>query len=359
MGKRTPLYKSHVTAQAKMVDFAGWEMPLHYGSQLAEHQAVRTYAGVFDVSHMVIIDVKGRDAAAFLRILLANNIDKLLNHKGLYTCLLNEQGKILDDLIVYKITPDFYCLVVNAATGEKDWAWIRRHAEPYSVTIEKKQDLAIVATQGPDAAKKIALIFAEHAAMLTALKPFEGFSFENKWVARTGYTGEDGYEWIVPANEAIPFWQLLLDAGFQPCGLGARDTLRLEAGFNLYGADMDETITPLESNLAWTIAWEPKERDFIGRAALEAQLQQGVKQNLVGLLLEGQGIPRNHQKVMIDNNDIGEITSGSFSPTLKKGIALARVAVGDFKTCWVDIRGKKILAKVVKPPFVKHGKKMV
>jgi len=358
MGKRTALYESHLASQGKMVDFAGWELPIHYGSQLAEHQCVRENAGIFDVSHMMVIDLEGSGAAAGLRYILANNIDRLTPGKALYSCMLNEQGGILDDLIVYKIDDDFYRLVVNAATGDKDLAWLQQQVEKFPVKLSKRSDVAMLATQGPKAAEKIAFAFAQQAKDLAQLKPFHAMRIDNKFVARTGYTGEDGFEWILPAEEASAFWQQLLEQGFSPCGLGARDTLRLEAGLNLYGSDMDETVTPLESNLAWTVAFEPRERNFIGRQALERQSNEGVKRKLVGLVIEGQGIPRNHQKILVEGFGEGEITSGSFSPTLKQGIALARVPVGEYDHCLVEIRGKWILAKVIKIPFVKHGKKV-
>ncbi len=355
MGKKTPLYESHLAAHGKMVEFAGWELPIHYGSQLAEHQMVRENAGVFDVSHMTVLDLEGEGAAPYLRLMLANNIDRLTPGKALYSCMLNEQGGILDDLIVYKIRDNFFRLVVNAATCDKDLAWLRQHLPNFPLKLMKRDDVVMLATQGPKAFEKIAQLLNQHANELANLKFFHATSLNHKFVARTGYTGEDGYEWILPAEEAAFFWEKLLEQSFSPCGLGARDTLRLEAGLNLYGTDMDETVTPLESNLAWTVAWEPRERNFIGRQALEDQKQSGVKRKLIGLVLE-EGIPRHHQKVIIEGVGEGEVTSGSFSPTLKKGIALARVPAGDFEQCFVEIRGKRIPAKVVKPPFVKHGK---
>lgn len=357
MGKKTPLYDSHLAAHGKMVDFAGWDLPIHYGSQLAEHQAVRENAGVFDVSHMTVIDLEGEGAAPYLKILLANNIDRLSAGKALYSCMLNEQGGILDDLIVYKIRDNFYRLVVNAATREKDLAWLRKHLGTYAVELKQRDDMVMLATQGPKTSEKIKTLCSKSADILNNLKAFQAASLNQKFVARTGYTGEDGYEWIIPAEEAAAFWEKLLNEGFMPCGLGARDTLRLEAGLNLYGSDMDEQVTPLESNLAWTIGWEPSERQFIGRKALEEQKEKGISRQLVGLVLE-EGIPRNHQKVIVENFGEGEITSGSFSPTLKMGIALARVPAGRFDHCWVEIRGKRFKAKVVKPPFVKQGKKV-
>jgi aminomethyltransferase len=359
MGKRTPLYDSHVAANAKIVDFAGWDMPLHYGSQLQEHHHVRNDAGVFDVSHMTIVDLKGHDVPAYLRQLLANNIDRLTDGKALYTCMLNEAGGVIDDLIVYRIDEHFYRLVVNSGTHDKDLAWLQQQAKNFkNMTLSERADLAMVAIQGPKTQEKISAVFAKNIPQLKQIKPFHAETVDDFFIARTGYTGEDGYEIILPAKNAPAFWQKLLTATFKPCGLGARDTLRLEAGLNLYGSDMDEKVSPLESNLSWTIAWEPNDRQFIGRDALEKQKQQGVKNRLVGLVLEAQGVLRNHQKVIVEGVGEGEITSGSFSPTLNKGIALARVPA-DTGTAqyFVEMRGKQVPVQVVKPPFVKQGKK--
>jgi aminomethyltransferase len=358
MGKKTPLYDCHLQASAKIVDFAGWDMPLHYGSQIQEHHQVRQDAGVFDVSHMTIVDINGQNVTHFLRYLLANNIDRLVPGKALYTCMLNASGGIIDDLIVYKIDEQFFRLVVNSGTRDKDLAWINEQAKAYDLKLKERTDLAIVAIQGPAIRDKISQLFApDQAQTILALKPFHAAAIQDYFIARTGYTGEDGFEIILPATAAPAFWQRLLAENIKPCGLGARDTLRLEAGLNLYGTDMDETVTPLESNLAWTVAFEPKERDFIGRQALEKQLQAGLKQQLVGLVLEGQGVLRNHQKVLVEGIGEGEITSGSFSPTLNKGIALARVPVGIGANCQIEMRGKAVPAAVIKPPFVKQGKK--
>jgi aminomethyltransferase len=357
MGNKTSLYLSHIAANAKMVDFAGWSMPLHYGSQVQEHHQVRQNAGVFDVSHMTIVDIKGKEATAYLRYLLANNVDRLVPGKALYTCMLNHQGGVIDDLIVYQMTNDFYRLVVNAATHDKDLLWLNDHAKKYSVTLAERTDLAMLAIQGPQVRNKMAHFFnATDWQAVLDLKLFHAITLDSLFIARTGYTGEEGFEMMLPADAAPAVWEKLVAINITPCGLGARDTLRLEAGLNLYGADMDETVTPLESNLAWTIAWEPKERDFIGRQALEKQQKIGVKQCLVGLVLLEQGVLRNHQKVIIEAMEEGEITSGSFSPTLNKGIALARVPAAIGTQCLVEIRGKQCRAEVVKLPFVRHGK---
>lgn len=358
MGKRTPLYDCHLKANAKMVDFAGWDMPLNYGSQIQEHHQVRQDAGIFDVSHMTIVDLKGPDVASYLRYLLANNIDRLTPGKALYTCMLNEQGGVIDDLIVYKMTDDFYRLIVNSGTHDKDLAWMQKQAKNFDFTLTERTDLSMLAIQGPKVKEKIASIFTPATLQkITELKPFHAVIVDEFFIARTGYTGEDGYEIILPAKTAPDFWQKVLDANILPCGLGARDTLRLEAGLNLYGSDMDENVSPLESNLAWTVSFEPKERDFIGRAALEKQLKSGVKHRLVGLVLETQGVLRNHQKVIVNEHGEGEITSGSFSPTLNKGIALARVPAEIGTHCQVDMRGKRVPAQVIKPPFVRQGEK--
>ena len=358
MGNRTPLYETHVKYNAKIVDFGGWDMPLHYGSQLEEHHYVRNSAGMFDVSHMTIVDLRGERIREFLRYLLANNVDRLKQSgKALYSCMLNEQGGVIDDLIVYYIDDSFFRMVVNAATRDKDLAWINQQAKAFDISVKVRDDLAMIAVQGPEARDKAHQVLS--TAVATAAQKLGPFfmSIVGDWaVARTGYTGEDGYEIMLPNQEAAAFWDKLAEAGVHPCGLGARDTLRLEAGMNLYGTDMDETTSPLESALNWTVAWEPQERDFIGRAAITAQKQAGVQRVLVGLLLEDKGVLRNHQKVIVDGLEAGEITSGSYSPTLSKAIAFARVPASIGDRARVDIRGKHVDVKVVKPPFVRNGK---
>jgi len=359
VAKRTPFYDLHVKANAKIVDFAGWDMPLHYGSQIQEHHQVRQHAGMFDVSHMGVVDLHGADSSNYLRRLLANNVDKLTAGKALYTCMLNEQGGVIDDLIVYKVADDFYRIVINAGTREKDIAWMRMQAEAFDIQLTERTDLAMLAIQGPEIREKVAHILpSDQIDIVSNLKPFH-FATANDWfIARTGYTGEDGYEIIFPANQAAALWEACLVAGIQPCGLGARDTLRLEAGLNLYGSDMDESVTPLESNLAWTVVLDPTDRIFIGRDALEKQKQEGIKRRLVGLVLDGPGVIRNHQKVIIAGNGEGEVTSGGYSPTLEKSIALARVPAEIGTSCFVEIRNKQVPAQVIKPPFVRNGKKV-
>ncbi|MGE3920440.1 MAG: glycine cleavage system aminomethyltransferase GcvT [Gammaproteobacteria bacterium] len=361
MSKNTPLYAQHLAAGAKMVDFAGYLMPLHYGSQLHEHQIVRQDAGMFDVSHMAVIDIQGTNSTKFLRYLLANDVAKLtLPGKALYTCMLNENAGIIDDLIVYFIKPDFYRLVVNAGTREKDLEWINKQAVKFDIDLNERTDLSIIAIQGPNARLKTEhVLSAGQEIAIKDLKPFQGVLTEDFWIARTGYTGEDGYEIILPNQAVETFWQKLIVAQISPCGLGARDTLRLEAGLNLYGSDMDESTSPLESNLAWTIAWEPADRDFIGREALQNQLKNGITRVLVGLVLTQRGVLRGHQKVLLDEAHFGEITSGTFSPTLNQSIALARIPLVHADTCQVQIRDKCLTARIVKPPFVKNGKSLI
>ncbi|MBT8107401.1 MAG: glycine cleavage system aminomethyltransferase GcvT [Gammaproteobacteria bacterium] len=357
MGSKTPLYGKHVEAGARIVDFGGWDMPLHYGSQKEEHHAVRQNAGVFDVSHMTVVDLSGARTGDFLRHLVANDVGKLKDHgKALYTCMLNEDGGVIDDLIIYFISATEYRLVVNAATREKDLAWIRKRAQDYDVKVAERADLAMLAVQGPNARELAApCIDAEHRDAALALKPFTGIFAGDWFVARTGYTGEDGWEIVLPAAAAPITWDRLLAAGVTPCGLGARDTLRLEAAMNLYGSDMDETISPLEAGLAWTVAWEPADRDFVGRAVLEEQRQDTSRRRFVGLLLEDKGVLRNHMKVVVDGFGEGEITSGGFSPAIGRSIALARLPAGDYDRAQVEVRGKLLNARIVKTPFVRNG----
>ena len=357
MGKRTPLYDMHVAQNAKIVDFGGWDMPINYGSQIEEHHQVRNDAGMFDVSHMTVVDLAGEGSGDFLRYLLANDVARLKDEgKALYSCMLNEQGGVIDDLIVYFLRNDFYRMVINAATTEKDLAWIEKQAANFNVTVTVRDDLAMIAVQGPNARDKANQAMGELAADLQDLGVFFMRQVGDMAVARTGYTGEDGYEIMLPATQASTFWSQLLEVGVKPCGLGARDTLRLEAGMNLYGSDMDESVTPLESALNWTVAWEPQERDFIGRQALETQKKEGVKHKLVGLVLQDKGVLRNHQKVFVEGLEAGEITSGSFAPTLQKSIAFARVTANVGSQCKVEVRNKLLNADVVKPPFARKGK---
>ena len=357
MGKRTPLYDRHLAAGARMVDFGGWDMPLHYGSQIEEHHQVRRDAGMFDVSHMAVVDITGLDAKPWLQRLLANDVARLGEiGRALYSAMLNIDGGILDDLIVYR-TEDGYRLVLNAGTRDKDLAWMQQQVDGAAVTLTERTELAMLAVQGPRARELCASVLSEsRAALISILKPFEGQPEGTWFIARTGYTGEDGLEIMLPADEVAELWQALLDAGCQPCGLGARDTLRLEAGLNLYGADIDERTSPLAANMGWTIAWQPVDREFIGRQALEAQRQAGDQPKQVGLVLNERAVLRAHQTVIVDGVGEGEITSGSFSPTLGCSIALARVPAATGSTARVDIRGRQLDVRVIRPGFVRNGK---
>jgi aminomethyltransferase len=356
--KRTPLFEEHLAAHGKMVDFAGWEMPIHYGSQLKEHEFVRTDAGMFDVSHMTVVDITGSDAKAWLQQLIANDVAKLgFEGKALYSGMLNPQGGVIDDLIVY-LTAWGYRMVVNAGTTDKDLAWMESRRAGFDVALKVRRDLAMLAVQGPNAIDKVCAVKPALAAQIRALKVFQGVPAGEWFVARTGYTGEDGLEIMLPAGEICAFFRALIAGGVAPCGLGARDTLRLEAGMNLYGHDMDDKVLPLEAGMGWTIAWEPAGRDFIGRAALEAAREAGVKMKQVGLVLEGRGVLRDGLTVDVPGVGQGVITSGSFSPTLKHSIAIARVPAATGATALVDLRGTATPVRVVKMPFVRNGKKV-
>ena len=360
MGQRTPLYDLHLALGAKMVDFGGWDMPLHYGSQVEEHHQVRRDCGVFDVSHMTVIDISGPQAKEWLQHLLANDVDRLDGcGRALYSAMLNEQGGVVDDMIVY-LMPDGYRLIVNAATRDQDLAWMQAQSRGYDVQLQERPELALLAIQGPQARHKVAeLVSQARGQLIQQLKPFEGQSCGDWFIARTGYTGEDGLEIVLPADQAPAFFNDLVGAGISPIGLGARDTLRLEAGMNLYGQDIHLSVSPLCANMAWTIAWEPASRKFVGREALEAEMAGGVQLKLVGLVLEERGVLRAHQVVRIANVGEGEITSGSFSPTLSKSIALARVPMATADRAEVEIRGKWYPVRVVKPTFVRLGKALI
>ena len=336
-------------------------MPIHYGSQIEEHHQVRRAAGMFDVSHMCVVDLRGAKTRDFLRYLMANDVAKLdgLPGKALYSCMLNPRGGVIDDLIIYHMSNVWYRVVVNAGTRDKDIAWMQRHAPSFDVEVEVRDDLAMIAVQGPGARDAVHQLLGEHAADVKGLGRFAAAETAGLFVARTGYTGEDGYEIMVPEADAEDMWHGLLDAGVLPCGLGARDTLRLEAGMNLYGQDMNEDTSPLISGLGWTIAWEPRDRNFIGRDVIEPEHNNGPTQRLVGLVLEEKGVLRSHQKVVLAGVGEGETTSGSFSPTMGKAIALARVPVGEAADVGVEIRNKVLKARIVKPPFVRNGKAVI
>jgi aminomethyltransferase len=359
MGQRTPLYDTHVASGAKMVDFGGWDMPLNYGSQIEEHHAVRRDAGMFDVSHMCPVDVQGAEARAFLRYLVANNVDRLTQPgKALYSCMLNHAGGVVDDLIIYFLRDDAFRVVVNASTAPKDLAWMEkvRMERDFAVTVAPRRDLAMIAIQGPNAREKFWQVRPAAKAATEGLGAFFAADLGDLFVARTGYTGEDGFEVMLPAGQAAALWTDLKAAGVAEAGLGARDTLRLEAGMNLYGNDMDEAVSPLDAGLAWTVDLKTP-REFVGRAALE---RDGARKALVGLKLLDKGVLRSHQKVVTPQGE-GEVTSGTFAPTLGFSIAMARVPRGvqPGDAVQVDVRGKPLPAQVVKMPFVRNGKALI
>jgi aminomethyltransferase len=366
MTRKTILNDAHRALGARMVDFGGWDMPLHYGSQVDEHHQVRRDAGMFDVSHMTVVDLAGPRVREFLRRLLANSVDKLRKPgRALYTTMLNGQGGVIDDLIVYFRDEDSFRLVVNAATRDKDLAWINAQAGDFGVGVTERPELSMIAVQGPNArARVLGLLAGDDAAIVGKLARFSAAeiahpAFGALFIARTGYTGEDGFEIVVPQENAVALWNALLAAGVKPAGLGARDTLRLEAGMNLYGQDMDDTVTPYEAALGWTVALD-EGRDFIGRDVLEAQQAGGAPRQMVGLVMDGKGVLRHGQKVLTAHGD-GEVLSGTFSPTLGKAIAFARVPAGeippgDAGNVRVDIRGREVPVRVVRFPFVRDGK---
>jgi aminomethyltransferase len=366
MTKSTVLNATHRARGARMVDFGGWDMPLNYGSQIEEHHLVRRDAGMFDVSHMTVVDLRGEQVRPFLRQLVANSVDKLkVPGKALYACMLTPEGGVIDDLIVYFMGESWFRVVVNAATRDKDLPWIEAQAQPFGVTVQERPELSMVAVQGPNARAKFAsLLSPEASAAVLGISRFAAAEVSGSavnaasiagplFVARTGYTGEDGFEIIVPEADAVALWDALERAGVGPAGLGARDTLRLEAGMALYGQDMDETVSPLEAGLAWTVAFDDG-RDFNGRAALEAQKAAGAPRQTIGLVMDEKGVLRHGQPVHTASG-VGEILSGTFSPSLGRAIALARVPGGELGAVEVDIRGKRVPVRVVKYPFVREG----
>ena len=360
--KHTPLHAAHLNAGARMASFAGWHMPVAYGSQIDEHHAVRRAAGMFDVSHMTIVDAAGPGVKAYLQRLLANDVARLDRRRGsavctaLYSCMLDESGGTLDDLIVYRFADDSYRLVVNAGTRDKDLAWLDDQAAGFEVGLTERKDLAMIAVQGPEARQAVAPL-VPNGADVGALSPFTAAGAGAWLLARTGYTGEDGLEIMLPERQAGAFWDALRERGVVPCGLGARDTLRLEAGMNLYGQDMDESVTPLECGLRWTVDFGG-DRAFTGRGALEERLGAGISQVQTGLILEGRGVLRSGYPVASAAGE-GVVTSGTFSPTLGRAIALARVPAGTSNPCHVFIRGRKLPVRIVKPPFVRNGRILV
>ncbi len=351
--KKTALFDAHQRLNPKFADFAGWQMPIHYGSQIEEHHAVRQKAGVFDVSHMQVLEISGAGAVAFLSYLLANDIQKVKPGKAMYTCMLNAEGGIIDDLIAYRLTETDFRVVLNAGCAEKDLRWIQQQAQQFSgVVLKPRPDLCILAIQGPEA---IACLNNEAlAAMMLSLKPFEVGCVGEWMVATTGYTGELGVEIALPRQEAIALWDHCLSQGIRPIGLGARDTLRLEAGLNLYGQDMTESETPWTSRLHWTVVVDAH-RDFIGKAALVKQKQEGVKTQLICVLMKERGVLRHDQTVLLNGIPSGVMTSGSFSPTLGYAIGFARIATGE-GALTVDIRGRQCELVKVDGAFVRKGR---
>ncbi|MES2682499.1 MAG: glycine cleavage system aminomethyltransferase GcvT [Pseudomonadota bacterium] len=359
--KQTALHAEHQALKARLVDFAGWDMPIQYTGPLDEHHAVRARAGMFDVAHMSAVDLTGPRTREFLRHLVANDVAKLtVAGRALYTCMLRPDGGVIDDLIIYFLNEGWFRLVVNAGTTEKDLAWISQQAAAFNVGVKHRSDLGILAVQGPSARATVAKYLpAALAEKSLALIPFQAAYEGDLFVGRTGYTGEDGFELILPQAELVTLWQKLVADGVKPCGLGARDTLRLEAGMNLYGQDMDETKHPLESGLGWTLDFSDAARDFIGRAALEPLRGGKSPKKFVGLVLEGRGVLRAHMPVRFANGALGETTSGGFAPTMKQSIAFARVDASAEGHVEVEIRGQWVAARIVKPPFVRNGKVLI
>ncbi|MFN9922934.1 MAG: glycine cleavage system aminomethyltransferase GcvT [Cyanobacteriota bacterium] len=369
--QRTPLFEAARSAGGRLVPFAGWEMAVQFAGLVAEHNAVRQHCGVFDISHMGVLCLRGEAVKDALQTLVPSDLHRIGNGEACYTVLLNEAGGIRDDLIVYDrgrrsdsdgTSTDELVLVINAACADTDTAWIRSQLEPRGITItDRKGDGVLLALQGPEAAARLEALAGESMAGLPrfghrdlVLHGGRGAAAASPvFVGRTGYTGEDGFELLLERAAGLALWQQLLDEGVAPCGLGARDTLRLEAAMHLYGNDMDAVTTPLEASLGWLVHLEMP-ADFIGRAALERQSAEGVSRRLVGLKLQGRAIARHGYPVLQDGQVVGEVTSGTWSPTLGEAIALAYVPVAAARPgteLAVEIRGRNEPATVVKRPF--------
>ena len=350
---KTALNNAHIELGAKMVNFSHWEMPISYTSLIEEHHAVRNTAGIFDVSHMSVFDFKGGDQVAFFEKIFANDIKKICNDdKAIYGALLNEEGGILDDLIIYHANEKFR-LVSNCSTREQNRQWYEKHAVEFGVEVVERSDMGILAIQGPDALSKILSIDGINP-QVNNLQSFGCMFDGDKLYARTGYTGEDGLEIIVPSEDINQFWDQALKLGCTPIGLGARDTLRLEAGLNLYGNDMTIENHPYESNLGWTIDMTDENRQFIGKQAL-LSIDQSKSQKIVGIILRDKGVLRSGYEV-IHNEGKGVVLSGSYSPTLQSSIGLARVDQGYKKDGKVMIRNKMLNIDFVSPRFIERGK---
>ena len=350
---KTPLHNAHIQLGAKMVNFSNWEMPISYSSLIKEHNAVRNAAGIFDVSHMSVFDFDGGNQIAFFKKIFANDIKKIYkDNKAIYGALLNEEGGILDDLIIYHANNKFR-LVSNCSTREQNKQWLEKYAVEFGVKVMERSDMGILAIQGPDALNKI-LEIKEIDAQVNTLQSF-GCMFEgDKLYARTGYTGEDGLELIVPTQDINHLWDQALELGCTPIGLGARDTLRLEAGLNLYGNDMTINNHPYESNLGWTIDMSDKNREFIGKNAL-LSIDQSKSQKIVGIILQDKGVLRSGYEITHEQGK-GVVLSGSYSPTLQSSIGLARVDQGYKENGKVMIRNKVLNIDFVSPRFLGQGK---
>lgn len=356
--KKTHLHQAHIDSGAKMVNFGGWDMPINYGSQIQEHNAVRQDKGVFDVSHMTIVDLTGFESEQFLLKILANDVRKLSDGKALYSTMLNENGGIIDDLIVYKRAKNNYRIVVNAGTREKDLAWLNKQIQAFDANINERPKVAMLAVQGPNAIDTcLRVLPTDIATKLSTLKKFCAIDDEDYFIGRTGYTGEDGVEILVPEEKVLTLWNTLLKAGVKPCGLAARDTLRLEAGMHLYGQDMDEQISPLECGLAWTVRKE--NANYIGSEALDALRSKGITKKMTGVVLRQRGILRHNQELIDDNGLTGIITSGTFSPSAQVAIGMAIVDKNFSDNVKVKIRKNELAVKCINLPFVRNGKVLI
>jgi aminomethyltransferase len=360
--RRTCLYERHRSLGARLVDFHGWELPIQYESIIKEHEAVRLRAGLLDVSHMGQVWVRGRDALAFLQRVNANDVGRLVPGKALYSHLPNERGGVVDDVIVSCLAKDRYLVVVNAATREKDVEWLRRNVGDLSVELEDASDhFGMIALQGPLAAQIAGAI----SAAIPELPRFGALELplydQPCVVTRTGYTGEDGFEFIIPAEIASRLWDNLLlkgrSFGAAPCGLGARDTLRLEAGLLLYGSDVDDEHSTLEADYGWVVKLD--KGDFVGRAALQKQKAEGLRRKLTGVKLLERGVPRAGAPVLVDGRKAGTLCSATYSPSLQTGIGLGYLDRPDLAPgtrVAVEIHGRQVSAEIVKPPFYRKEK---
>ncbi|MBX2836655.1 MAG: glycine cleavage system aminomethyltransferase GcvT [Gammaproteobacteria bacterium] len=357
MSLQTPLYDAHRAAGGKIVDFAGWQLPVHYGSLIDEHKAVRKSAGMFDVSHMTVVDFSGSGTNEWLRQMLTNDVNKISVGQAIYGCMCNESGGVIDDLIAYRRGDTDFRIVVNAATRQQDLDWFGQHL-PANVQMDTPEGLAMLAIQGPEAVQLCSETLREHIGArgdLDDLQRFGCITLGDWFVARTGYTGEDGVEVVMPASAASDLWASLFAVGIVPAGLGARDTLRLEAGLCLYGNDLDLQHSPIEAGLAWAVDINDTDRQFIGREVLEDQKLFGAPHRQIGLVLDSRGVLRAGQVVEHVGREVGVITSGTFSPTLERSIAMARVTKEIKGGCDVVVRDKPLPATVVPVPFIKNG----